>query len=115
MLWSDKVYVPERFVQKVDGSKHAYWNSIKDSTRTSITEEELCSFVWSFRFKESAGQYWLEDDPWWHNKPATRMVFSSKPDRVVSILDEHVLGAVRRRWRFQHDTRGLSPNGKPEI
>lgn len=32
-------------------------------------QEELCSFDWNFRFKEAAGEHWIESDPWWNGQP----------------------------------------------
>jgi hypothetical protein len=66
-LWSDKVYVPKIYqAMRHEGkSKEAYLGSIQDSTRSWIKKEELCEFVWNFRFKEAAGHHWLESDPWY--------------------------------------------------
>ena len=39
--------------------------ALADSRRATLTEEEICSFEWNFRFKEAAGPGWCEEDPYW--------------------------------------------------
>ena len=61
---------------------HAYFMSISDSTRTLITKDELCMFDWNFRFKDGAGSLWLQEDPWWNDRPAILRRFF--PDNVMT-------------------------------
>jgi hypothetical protein len=64
-LWADKVYIPK--FCKFLASSHpriAYYLSILDSKRTFLTLDDLTSDEWSFRFKESAGEEWLQFCPW---------------------------------------------------
>lgn len=50
------------------GARKSFFSALKDSKRTLITKEELCSFVWSFRFKRAAGKSWTSTDPYWAGK-----------------------------------------------
>lgn len=115
-LWSDKVYVPEEFRNaKHNGSpKRAYIESIRDSYRTSIRPEELSEFVWNFRFKESAGEHWLANDPWWKDNKPARVRFLSDGNilRTTSLdgwpasLDDSAGRPTERRWRFISSAAG---------
>lgn len=63
----------------------AYTFAINDAAiRNEISMEELCfdgssnnnaAVVWSFRFKESAGNDWTSWDPWWNGQDARKLVF----------------------------------------
>jgi hypothetical protein len=61
----------------------AYKLSLQDSrNRHHVTRQELCydpdtmtGTVWSFRFKESAGNDWTAQDPWYNGLPCRKMVF----------------------------------------
>jgi len=105
LLWQDKVYVPDEITQiKNDGDpKLAYENSIKDMERQYLTQEELCKFTWSFRFKEAAGEHWVENDPWWHGQPPQRSMFL--PGGKTKYVDDNNQTKARaprmeRRWKF---------------
>ena len=65
-LLQDKIYTPASILQVEENGnpKRAYWLSLKDSKRTWITKEELCSLNWSFRFKQQAGEHYTQNDPW---------------------------------------------------
>eukprot|EP00026_Physarum_polycephalum_P011954 Phypoly_transcript_12205.p1 GENE.Phypoly_transcript_12205~~Phypoly_transcript_12205.p1 ORF type:complete len:367 (+),score=70.76 Phypoly_transcript_12205:140-1102(+) len=113
-LWRDKVYVPEEFRQeKSNGNpKRAYFKSIDDASRKYIKDEELCSFMWNFRFKEAAGDHWLNNDPWWKDSKPARVRFF--PDGTSSTLDdwpapqhdENTGQLVERRWKFINAAAG---------
>jgi len=49
--------------------------SREDAKRTWMTKEELCGFLWNFRFKKATGPGWVEDDPWWLGKPPRQVRF----------------------------------------
>jgi len=49
--------------------------SREDAQRTWMTKEELCGFLWNFRFKKATGPGWVEDDPWWLGKPPRQVRF----------------------------------------
>ena len=38
---------------------------LADSRRDTLTDEELTTFEWNFRFKSAAGSGWMEEDPYW--------------------------------------------------
>jgi len=99
-LWHDKVYVPESIVamKKID-PREAYFRSIKDSTRDTITEEELLSFDWEFRFKEHRGAWYADADPWHHGRAPSHHKYMK--DGMVKITGEYSGYAPdRRRWRW---------------
>ncbi len=96
-LWSDKVFVPEKFkmLNKNGRSREAFIYSLMDSNRTSITSDELSSFQFYFRFKEVAGSYWTDQDPFWQKQEPLRITFS--PDGRLVGFPWDVLEA---KWRF---------------
>ncbi|CAE8676061.1 unnamed protein product [Polarella glacialis] len=75
-LWYDKAYVPQHF-RETGGMSclAAYWGSLTDSRRCSITAEELCSFEWSARMKGWSGPDWTSGDAWWQGQPASVRYF----------------------------------------
>jgi len=112
-LWQDKVYVPEEFrTAKSSGNpKRAYIQSLNDSKRRYIKEDELCQFVWNFRFKEAAGDHWLHNDPWWKESRPARVRFF--PDGRATSLDDWPIPqddgtghVVERRWKFIKSAAG---------
>lgn len=46
-------------------ARKAFRLAFMDRLRTTITVDELVSFRWYFRFKEQAGESWMEMDPWY--------------------------------------------------
>eukprot|EP00746_Dinoflagellata_sp_MGD_P030684 gnl/MRDRNA2_/MRDRNA2_172866_c0_seq1.p1 gnl/MRDRNA2_/MRDRNA2_172866_c0~~gnl/MRDRNA2_/MRDRNA2_172866_c0_seq1.p1 ORF type:complete len:293 (-),score=32.93 gnl/MRDRNA2_/MRDRNA2_172866_c0_seq1:53-931(-) len=45
--WSGKSYVPQRFVNPFGmAQKRVYFEAIRDSRRTNLSSEELCTFTW---------------------------------------------------------------------
>mmetsp|Transcript_54521 Transcript_54521/g.100890 ORF Transcript_54521/g.100890 Transcript_54521/m.100890 type:complete len:323 (-) Transcript_54521:128-1096(-) len=101
-LWSDKVFVPESLRSMSSCSRiKAYWESVADSTREHLTEEELCSLTWYCRMKGWAGEDWTNNDPWWQGKSASQREF--RRDGTTFSTDRGV-GA----WRFVKDSSGCS-------
>jgi hypothetical protein len=83
------------------GNSHeAYRQALADSKRLDLTLDELTTFQWSFRFKESAGSDWMERDRWWKGEPATRVRFGR--DGTVTMKPSLEVGAgipsIRWRW-----------------
>jgi hypothetical protein len=77
----------QRKQQKDDEARNhlrAYEMSVRDAVRETLTDDELCATIWWFRFKESAGQDWIRDDPWHRGGDAVRMVFL-RDGRVVNV------------------------------
>jgi len=112
VLWQDKVYVPEIFIKMRNGknSKEAYKKSIIDSNRTYITKEELCAFIWNFRFKEDAGSSWQDTDPWWQGKQPAEMKF--QPNGNVDVITSWPTHLDERKWRFIKSVAGrVGPEG----
>jgi hypothetical protein len=63
-LWADKIYVAAHIRTDHD-SKRAYRQSLQDSKRRILTVDELCTMSWNFRFKASAGTFFILSDPWY--------------------------------------------------
>ena len=89
-LWRCKSLIPDhcRALRAEGRPLDAYRQSLADSTRCIIQMEELSDCRWSFRFKQSAGEQWTDQDPWWQQLPA----------RTVQFLPDGVL-----RWEQQLD------------
>eukprot|EP01125_Pyxidicula_operculata_P022171 TRINITY_DN8933_c0_g1_i1.p1 TRINITY_DN8933_c0_g1~~TRINITY_DN8933_c0_g1_i1.p1 ORF type:complete len:286 (+),score=26.87 TRINITY_DN8933_c0_g1_i1:39-860(+) len=76
-LFEGKVYLPQKFIDLRNNgqARKSFFDSLKDSERTFLTTEELCSFTWDFRFKSSAGEAWIQRDPWWMKKEPIKRRF----------------------------------------
>eukprot|EP00051_Salpingoeca_urceolata_P009752 m.118482 g.118482 ORF g.118482 m.118482 type:complete len:325 (-) comp16433_c0_seq3:1704-2678(-) len=112
-LWADKAYVSPLARQQCDVQPmRAYLESVKDAARSWITEAELCSFAWSFRFKASAGEHFTADDPWWSGHSATTVRFL--PDHTLQGCSDDNAGRTLQegdyQWQFV-EKAGLDPDG----
>jgi hypothetical protein len=107
-LWADKVYIPEHFrlLQKSGRSKEAFVNSLLDSQRIAITREELTAFLFFFRFKEAAGSYWTDQDPFWQKQDPLRITFNAEGQLIGFPWD-----VLQAKWRFV-DKSGRSCQNK---
>ena len=109
-LWSTKIYIPNEFVSLHTSrqSKEAFKNSLIDSKRIEIRIDELTSFTFNFRFKEIAGGYWIDQDPYWQRQDPIKVSF--RADGKVTGFPWDVLDI---KWRFVDDTgctcSGTSP------
>ena len=75
-MWKKKANVLASAKANKENCMQAYQQALHDAqTRNHITEEELCSCVWSFRFKQSAGSDWTSNDPWYNGQPCRKVVF----------------------------------------
>ena len=106
-LWATKVYVPQHFrnmVSEPNQARSAYFGALKDAKRTAITKDELCSFVWSFRFKRSAGKAWTSSDPYWSGHLARKVAFQSdhtiKWSRAHDSDDDDGWHLLNMAWGF---------------
>ncbi|PRP84998.1 hypothetical protein PROFUN_07286 [Planoprotostelium fungivorum] len=114
-LWIDKVYVPQKYLDmKWTDPKEAYFQSIKDSKRDVITQEELLGFDWQFRFKESPGAWYSESDPWFHGRaPSTHKY---QDGGAIKISGEYSgFAPEQRRWRWMDDISGDDRGGWIQI
>jgi hypothetical protein len=83
-LWRDKIHVSVAAKNHIH-SMTAFRISLQDAkTREHITMDELCydlspqkGTIFSFRFKECAGEEWTNADPWWSHQKARKMVLLS--------------------------------------
>lgn len=115
-MWHDKVYVPKKLVEmRINNAKSAYFEAIADAKRQHITDEELFSFDWEFRFKASAGEDWIQDDAWWNGKQPTKMRYL--PSGKVEVIPSRDLknahfGATERMWKWIETAAGRTgPKG----
>jgi hypothetical protein len=94
--WWNKVHVPEKYrAQLCSGrARDALIGSIMDSRRTAITNEEISSVPFYFRFKKAAGTFWTERDPFWRR---------DKPLRIRFSKDGPVIGFPEVQWKFVDD------------
>ena len=78
--WASKAYVaPEARRALAGGDAYAPFRVARaDATRSALTDEELLSLPWRFRFKAEAGPEWVARDPYWRGNGgvATRIAFS---------------------------------------
>lgn len=62
-LWKGKVCVSsEAKALPPRRAKEAYIQSLRDSTRTWLGQDELTTFSWWFRFKQQAGEAWTAQE-----------------------------------------------------
>ena len=115
-LWARVSYVPERIKQlsSAGHSREAYRQAIVDSRRLDLTLEELTTFEWSFRFKESAGPDWMERDRWWNGEPATRVRFASDGAATMEPPIDVGPGIPSIYWRWV-STAVFEPASTPLI
>lgn len=109
-LWSDKVYIPEfsKSLLKVS-AKLAYYSSLMDSKRTFITCKELTNKVWSFRFKEEAGDDWLDLCPWSHGFKASEIMFH--PNSML----ERLIYPIIEGYTFHTSTQDIELTWKLDM
>jgi len=112
-LWEGKIHVLSGARELLDsGEGHkAYRDSLLDSRRQHLTDEELASIVWHYRMKKSAGGSWIEEDPYWNGKPANRRKFHADGS-VSRITDSGLEEPVDRVWRWVSGSGGrVGPRG----
>jgi hypothetical protein len=67
-LWNilliDAPFDISKLANKALCKKNSYIISDNDSRRLFLTRDELCS-KWDFRFKEDAGEAWMDICPWY--------------------------------------------------
>ena len=80
-LWRGKVHVNTR---PELSRKLAYYASAAEGGRLYLTRQELLSHTFSFRFREAAGEDWVERDSWWQGGDARRVKFA--PNGVLQIV-----------------------------
>ena len=94
---------------------------VQDSNRQNITQEEIESLTWAFRFKECAGEFWSQLDPYWSDPERgtflrRRFTTVDGVNRVVSAdgsLDQLELWAtqinLQIKWRINKTRHGKRP------
>ena len=101
-LWESKVHVAQEARDLLaSGEAHrAYVVSIEDSRRQRLTMEEITSYTWFHRMKASAGQGWLESDPYWLGKPSNQRRFTENGDMACITPSDPDAGVEIRQWRW---------------
>jgi hypothetical protein len=107
-VWAEKVYIPQvsRELRSSGQSRQAFALALRDSTRTAITLEELTSIEFSFRFKELAGKYWTDRDPYWQSNSPLRIRFTAE-----GLVEGFPWGFLDMRWRFVDETGSTTATG----
>lgn len=109
----DKYYVPESIKMKLSHDAchpmSVMREALKDLGRTELTEEELHSFTWNFRFKEMAGEAWTSEDPWWNDQPPVKVWF--RPGGAVE-RDPGFAG-IHIEWRWGNSSTREPGSGSP--
>ena len=103
-LWADKVCVaPQAKALLAAGeARQALRFSLEDAKRTELTDEELLTLPWRFRFKAAAGEGWMHADPYWNDQPATRVRFEPSGNMVPTGFEELGHRTLRWQWGRRH-------------
>uniref|UniRef100_A0A7S1XVH4 F-box domain-containing protein n=1 Tax=Phaeomonas parva TaxID=124430 RepID=A0A7S1XVH4_9STRA len=88
-LWANKVFVPSVFRERSMSRVQAYWGSIRDSKRSAIHEDELCSLVFYHRMKGWSGESWTTQDPWWSGQAPVQRRFHEDGTMTSDMGDGH--------------------------
>lgn len=102
-LWENKVYVPTRAKELSSrSSKWAYLYSILDSKRQFLRNDDLVSHTWSFRFKSTSGQDWIQVCPWNQGLAASEVMFlsSGRVLRLGNASMNELYSRLRLSWRI---------------
>ena len=112
--WDGKVHITHSAIalrKSPNGAREALKSSLADAKRTELTDEELCSLDWRFRFKEQAGPQWQEHDPYWVKREATRVRFGARkagsPRGPVRMQGFDMIEAFQLEWEWRHPYRHL--------
>jgi F-box-like len=65
--------IAERIRAQSGHKKIAYFIEKAESKRQFITLDDLCGKTWNFRFKEAAGETWMDICPWHRGLPAAKV------------------------------------------
>lgn len=107
-LWQNKMYVPARQLA-VTGSQtyaKAYVQSLRHAANEHITMKELCSFRWQFRFKLSAGAFFVEHDPYWNKEGPTMKRYFHQDGSLTSDPGDPFFSKHEDMWRFTKTKQG---------
>ena len=98
--FAGKVHIAPEVIQlRANGrAREALKLALIDSRREALTEAELTSFDWCFRFKAAAGPGWLEDDPYWQGSEPARVEFNGAGG--ISARGFPMLEQRRLRWTW---------------
>ncbi|XP_057815008.2 uncharacterized protein LOC131028689 [Cryptomeria japonica] len=98
-LWEGKVYIDPKALRPSLRPVEAFAISIRESRRTRLTMEEICSFTWTVHFKSNAPAYWLSMDPIYNGLPPMQRFFH--PDGYVNPgSNDPVWGGHECNWKF---------------
>lgn len=86
--WHDKEYVPQkvRQLREID-PRFAFREALTDSKRNWIKLDELLEFRWWHRMKRSAGEHYINNDPWWNDALRAQRSFRFRPDHTAYWID----------------------------
>lgn len=92
-LWQHKVHLHHLDLNV--GFRSLYYRSLLFAKSNILLQSEISQYYWSFRFKEDAGETWVENCPWHHGREASIIRF----DESMSIYKYS-----------QHNTNDLNEN-----
>ena len=104
-VWRGKLHVSgqcRELVQK-QSARRALRLSMLEAQDCHITQAQLCSLEWSFRFKRVAGSTWTSNDPWWNGSQARTLRFA--PDGTVR-WDDEAWDNGDMRWELEQQPTG---------
>ncbi|KAK9806004.1 hypothetical protein WJX73_003769 [Symbiochloris irregularis] len=104
-LWSDKKCVPARDRTELS-ARQRYRLSLLQAKDIEISSAELCSLTWLFRFKRSAGDYWVSMDPFWTREgPLCKRTFTENGE-YTAVQPDPFTHDFAFRWRFAKTKQG---------
>lgn len=116
--WVDKDFQPAGCLALLGSGdpKRALRASLGDCKRTEITGAELSEREWCFRFKETAGEQWTEDDPWWQGGEPWRVRFLRNGKLQFCGRPGPNLDGGGLEWEFTHGNkqRGRKQRGRKQ-
>ena len=73
---------------------------LADSRRSTLTEAELTTFEWNFRFKAAAGSGWMEEDPYWLGAASGPARVQFAPSGQLTASGFNMLEQRQLRWSW---------------
>lgn len=100
-LWRNKVHVCDAALEAQTPRLKAYGLSIADSKRTEITMADVTRCAWQFRFKITAGDYWMILDPSHRGLPPMERHFHPCGTVTGPPGDDSEAAFGVREWRWR--------------
>ena len=107
-IWDGKVSIPATAIQARDArdSRLALKLSLEDAHRTQLSDEELTTLQWNFRFKLAMGESWTEMDPYWNHRQPTQVYFDA--NGAIHAKGFEMLESRNMKWCWKQATDGTT-------